>query len=64
MYVHVSKWIICSYAEVIDGCGLDLFLRKFGSVSQFWPVLNFVSITQVLESQSVDSCTYENAFCK
>ena len=32
--VYVSKLIICSYAEVTVGCGFDLFLRKFGSVSQ------------------------------
>ena len=28
--VCVSKLIICSYPEVIDGRGFDLFLRKFG----------------------------------
>ena len=33
--VHVSKWIICSYAEVTDRCGFDLLLTKFGSVCQF-----------------------------
>ena len=62
--VHVSKWIIRSYAEVTDRCGFDLLLRKSGSVSQFWPVFNFVSITQVVASQRVDSCTHESDFSK
>ena len=51
--VYVSKLIICSYPEVIDGCSFD-----------FRQVFNFVSIAQVVASQSVHSCTYESDFSK
>ena len=51
--------------EVVHGCGFDLLLRKFGSVSQFRPIFSFVSIIQVvLASRSVDSCTHESTFSK
>lgn len=41
------------------------FLRKFGSVSQFWLMFSFVSITQmVLASKSVNNCMHDDTFSK